>query len=77
MNHCYRMIVLMCISLFIQGHSYSFAYDSNVVHPKINENAVLNSGLDMFMRNQLGFQEGIDKIFGTKTSLEWFQEGVG
>lgn len=55
---------------------WAIAYDNKKVHPTINEVAVTKSNLDSVLKQQLGIQEGIDKILiGNKTIKEWIMEG--
>jgi len=51
------------------------AYDTDNVHPLINENALKQSNVDQYLKSYLGFNEGIKEFFKSKTVLEWIRDG--
>lgn len=68
-------LIVMIIFIFVVV-SWTMAYDTNVIHPIITEIAVTRSNLDGILKQQLGIQEGVDKILiENKTIKEWIMEG--
>jgi hypothetical protein len=74
MKYVSRLLLLIVVF----QHGLVFAYDEEYVHPAINENAALQSKLEIVLDN-LGFTEGLDKNFsglGERISVkEWFKKG--
>jgi hypothetical protein len=46
--------------------SLAEAYDEENVHPRINEQAVTQSRVDTYLKDQLGVEQGIDKEINGK-----------
>lgn len=72
-----RSVRILSISLFCYFlHAYNvFAFDSDQVHPKINENAYIQSVANIYFQNSLNFPEGIYTSFYGKRAIIWIREG--
>jgi hypothetical protein len=70
---------LILLTLFFLPAISSNAYDTYNVHPTINENALLQSFTESYLKNQLGLSTGIEEFFIRdsikKTVKEWIKEG--
>jgi len=66
---------LIGFALIIAGASTSIAYDQDTVHRNINENALVQSKTDDYLKNQLGFANGIEEIVKNQSIRVWIQEG--
>jgi hypothetical protein len=68
---------LLIIILFIfSSVTTTTAYDTDNVHPLINENALFQSNVDSYLKNQLGFTKGVTELFKQKEVKEWIKEGA-
>ncbi|NLI80359.1 MAG: hypothetical protein GX443_01550 [Deltaproteobacteria bacterium] len=73
---CCVVFFLSWISILAHGLHPLYAYDDEVVHRQINQNAALRSELDRFLREQLRFDAGItDTKIAGKTVQNWIEEG--
>lgn len=53
----------------------AYAFDSDYVHLLINEHATVQSSLNTYLQNHIGFSSGIRDVFNGKRPLIWIQEG--
>lgn len=51
------------------------AFDNDEVHPKINQNAVIQSNLDIYLQEYLGFEQGIDTMVLKKNVSVHIEQG--
>ncbi|MGV8073122.1 MAG: hypothetical protein AB2L11_00975 [Syntrophobacteraceae bacterium] len=75
MRNRLKIFLLMGFFFLVQRQPLIFAYDQYVVHPNINQAAMIKANADLFMKRQLGFKDGIDTNFQKQTALEWLREG--
>jgi len=68
-----RLLVIVIAIIFLK--TISPAYDTDNIHPRINENATAQSTVDNYLKNQLGFIHGIKEVFKNKEIKEWIKEG--
>lgn len=66
---------LIILTLTISFSSICNSYDTDNVHPNINENALIQSNIDNFLKNQLGIINGIKMVFKDKRITEWIKYG--
>lgn len=69
------MFLLLNVLFVAQPQHSCLSYDSEVVHPNVNQAAVYKSNLDLFMKRQLGFMGGIRTKIDDEEALMWFREG--
>ena len=78
MNNLRKIFWLLLFVLYFQPTPKVFALHV-VSHQKINEfismNTVKGFSLDAYLKNQLGFQEGVDKKFDKKKVYKWLEKG--
>ena len=73
-----KRIFLFVLSLITFHSSCLFAHEDVIIHPKITENAIKNSSIEEYLKNNLNFKEGFETILpssGGKTILTWLKEG--
>jgi hypothetical protein len=68
-------VITVSIFLFFIFYSIAFAYDDNFVHPEINEHASLQSSLDNYFKDNLGYSDGIKTIFNNREVFRWLRQG--
>jgi len=66
---------LTILILSFSCSAISIAYDQDYVHPDINKNALIQSNIDTFLKNQLGIIKGIEAVLKSKTLTEWMKDG--
>ena len=66
---------LIGLAFIIAGASTSIAYDQYDVHPKINENALVQSKTDDYLKTQLGFANGIEDVVKGQRIRIWVMDG--
>lgn len=71
-----KNLLLTVLAIIFSSATISNAYDTYNVHPLINENALLQSNVDGYLKNQLGFTKGITERFQQKEATEWIKEGA-
>ncbi|MCL4475543.1 MAG: hypothetical protein M1508_04855 [Nitrospirae bacterium] len=71
-----KNLLLTVLAIIFSSATISNAYDTYNVHPLINENALLQSNVDGYLKNQLGFTKGITERFQQKEVTEWIKEGA-
>jgi len=69
-----KLFILFLIIFF--NTSISNAYDTDNVHPLINENALFQSNVDSYMKSQLHLKNGAAELFKGKEVKEWLKEGA-
>jgi hypothetical protein len=69
-----KRLIFIVIAIIILN-TISTAYDTDNIHPKINENAITQSTVDNYLKIQLGFINGIKEVFKNKEIKEWIKEG--
>lgn len=69
-------ILLTILILIFPSITVSNAYDTDNVHPLLNEKALLQSNVDNYLKAQLGFANGIKEVFKTKRITEWIKDGA-
>src|SRR3972149_11152546 len=67
--------VISIFLLFIFTHTIAFAYDSNYVHPEINEKASRQTERLPHVLQNIGFDSGIDSTVNGKKIYLWLREG--
>lgn len=74
-----RKILLNIFAVIFQAAICS-AYDTDNVHPVINISALEQSKVDAYLKDQLGYPDGIKKVFnserGSKRIIEWIKDGA-
>lgn len=71
-----RRLLLIGLAFIFSSATMSNAYDTDNVHPKINENALIQSTVDSYLKSQLGFADGIKEVFKKKRIAEWIKDGA-
>ncbi len=71
-----RRLLLISLAFIYSSTTVSNAYDTDNVHPKINENALIQSTVDRYLKSQLGFADGVKEVFKNKRIAEWIKEGA-
>ncbi len=69
-----RIALLFFICMF-SCFTFAEAYEEKHVHREINRQAVIQSPLDTYLRDQLHFKGGVKEIFIGKAVWRWFEEG--
>jgi len=69
-------LLLIILTLIFSSTTKSIAYDTDNVHPLINDNALLQSNVNNYFKTQLGFVNGIKEVFKNKRITEWIKEGA-
>jgi hypothetical protein len=69
-------ILLTILILIFPSITVINAYDTDNVHPLLNENALFQSNVDNYLKTQLGFANGIKEVFKTKRITEWIKDGA-
>ena len=67
------LVFALCVSMLCR--SISFAYDSDKMHPRIAENAVIKSKMDDYLKNNLKFSGGITEEKNAKQIIEIINNG--
>lgn len=70
-----KLLLIVLITIF-SSITISNAYDTDNVHPLINDNALLQSNVNNYFKTQLGFFNGIKEVFKNKRITEWIKEGA-
>ena len=70
-----RWLISIVLLWLICCGDYSYAYDSDFVHPAINYNATLQSNLDNHLKERLKLSDGIDTIFDALEVWNWIKKG--
>jgi hypothetical protein len=70
-----KLLLIVLITIF-SSITISGAYDTDNVHPLINDNALLQSNVNNYFKTQLGFVNGIKEVFRNKRITEWIKEGA-
>lgn len=66
----------LIIVFVFSSAAISIAYDTYSVHPLINENALLQTKVDSYLKNQLGLRKGITEILQQHEIKEWLRKGA-
>lgn len=70
-----KRLLLFVLTLIFSSSTVSSAYRLNV-HPAINENALIQSNTDNYLKSQLGFANGIEEVFQNQAIRGWIIEGA-
>jgi len=70
-----KRLLLIVVAHIIACASTAIAYDQYYVHPQINKNALVQSRADNFLKNQLGFANGIKESINGKEITDWIMDG--
>jgi hypothetical protein len=77
MSHWPKSLILYGLVFFLVNQTHLLAYDTDLVHPKINASVVLGSSATLanVLKQQLGFQEALRKSFYGWEITRWIEEG--
>src|SRR3990167_4775655 len=69
-----RALWILVFLLFLSNKSHLEAFEIST-HLILNEQAVQNTSLDNYLRENLGFEKGVDQNFGRQSALRWIIDG--
>jgi len=70
-----KINMLIFFTLLVVLNSMTYAYDSEIVHPNINEAAVRQSLLHSYLINNLGAPKGIETTYLDNEVMYWCRQG--
>jgi hypothetical protein len=78
LNNDMKWIAFLCVfvvELISGSNTTTYAFDDKRVHPGINTKAAMQSSLDIYLKDVVGFPEGQDTTFADQTILTLIEEG--